>query len=289
MRNIKTLVLLILLLEPNSAQAFFGKKKAKKEAPKALVNEEVLIHGKYRDNQDETVLSKILELRLAIHIPRDQDSLTITTLYDEASENPIEKITWLREGEKGEAITAYPFKTESIINKKLEEMSISYNPSLAYDRISENKHVINKIFYFKQAEAIGDRAKPIAHFLDLHMPGDHGPSQKRIRIDDKLYYQEPQVAFIPQAPKKKEKSKAEKAAELRQVKLMQEKQAQLEAQQQQEMINVQSALKELNGTSNQYEVPNMDPEQFKQIQQQQQLDIFANPDEGGGDFEEDIY
>ena len=292
-----TLVLISLFLYPNCAQAFFWNKKTKDQAAaiKVLINEEILINGKFKgSNGGDSVLSQILELRLAIHIPRDQESLTITTLYDEASENPIETITWLREGDKGKTYRAKPYKTESIINKRLEEMSISYNPSLAYDRISENKHVINKIFHFKQSEAIGERDREIAHFLDLDMPGNNGPRSKRIRIDNKLYYREAPIAIIPEPIKLKQSRKQKKQEdeqranyEAQQMQLRTQRQSALEAAHEQEMVDLQYAINQVNGINDPDGSQNLDPQQFRQSQIEQQLDAFSPASDG--ESEEDIF
>ncbi|MBT6843937.1 MAG: hypothetical protein HOA17_09140 [Candidatus Melainabacteria bacterium] len=289
-----TIVLISQILCPISAQAFFWNRKKKNQpAPvKVLINEEVLINGKFKGSHGgDSVLSQILELRLAIHIPRDNDSLTITTLYDEASENPIETITWLREGKKGKSYRAKPYKTESLINKRLEEMAISYNPSLAYDRISENKHVINKVFHFKQSEAIGERDKEIAHFLDLDMPGNKGPRSKRIRIDNKLYYREAPIATIPEPVKlkksrkqRKQESQQRAAYQAQQMQLRTQRQATLEAEHGQEMADLQYAINQVNGFNDPDGSNNLDPQQFRQSQIEQQLDAFGPGEDSGEDI-----
>ena len=290
MRKIALILLILLVFEPNTSQAFFWRKKQKKDQPKVLINEEVLIHGKFKgQGSADPVLSKILELRLAIHIPRNSDVLTITTLYDEASENPIEEIAWVREAKNRKVIKTHPFKTEEIINKRLEELSINYNPSLAYDRITEGKHVINKSFLFRQSDAIGDRKKEVAHFLELDIPSKHGIRTKRIRIDNKLYYREPTVAKIPaphEIKKSKRERKEEEAKRKQEQVLKDQRQAQLEAEHQQEMADLQYAIEQLNGGGDQYLQQPLDPAQYRQEQIQQQLDAFG-PDTSGA--LEDIY
>lgn len=298
MRKIALILLVILLFEPNSAQAFlwFGKKSKTQDKPKVLINEEVLIHGKFKgQGSPDQVLSQILELRLAIHIPRDSDELTITTLYDEASENPIEQITWVREGKNRGIVKTHPYKIEEIVNHKLEELSINYNPSLAYDRITEGKHVINKSFIFKQSDAIGDREKPIAHFLELQIPAKSGAKIKRIRIDNKLYYQEPQIITtipgpheIKQSKRKRKEEEAKRQRQLQQEQALQsQRQAQLRAEHEQEMADLQYAIQQMNGAGEGYSEQQLNPTQFRQEQIQQQIDAFG-PDTGG-DYDEDIY
>ena len=182
---------MLIALLPVQAFKLFPHKT--KQAP--ILNENILIEGKFTNSQaTESISPPQLDLRIAIHIPRDQKYLTITTLYDEINENPIEQISWVIDnGKKKPATRIKPFKIEQIINQNMESLVMEYNPTLAYDRIHHNKHIINRTFYFDQAAIFGNTSKTPTQFLELYIPEAKGIKTKSIRIDQKLYQAPPEL------------------------------------------------------------------------------------------------
>ncbi len=187
MRKILLVLILILTTTPVKAFKFFPHKSKTTQLP--IINENILIEGKFTNTQTSAAIpNPPLDLRIAINIPHDQKYLTITTLYDEINDNPIEQITWVVDnGKKKPATRVKPFKIDQIINQNIESLAMEYNPTLAYDRIHHNKHIINKTFYFDQAAILGDRIKTPTQFLEIYIPESKGIKTKGIRIDQLLY------------------------------------------------------------------------------------------------------
>ena len=93
------------------------------------------------------------------------------------------------------------YKTDEMVNKIAEAYTMESNPSQAYDRVTEDKHIINKNFYFKKDEVLGENEKQIAQFLELSFSG---ALKKKLRIDEKLYEEPSQI--VPELFKKPDES-----------------------------------------------------------------------------------
>ena len=183
------LLILILMLVTMPAQAFRLFRHKDQTPSQTIINEEILIEGKFANSSNSKINpTTVLDLRIAIHIPRDEQPLTITTLYDEINENPIEQITWVvDQGKKQKPIKIKAFKIDQIINQKIESIAMEYNPTLAYDRINDNKHIINKTFYYDKATIFKNTSNKPKLFLELYIPATKGLKTKSIRIDEQVY------------------------------------------------------------------------------------------------------
>lgn len=297
MKNALSL-LFILLLTILPAQAFRLFHRPNKAPQQIGLNEEILIEGKF-GNPTTSKLNPImaLDLRLAIHIPRDQEYLTITTLYDEINENPIEQITWVvDQGKKQKPIKIKAVKIDQVINQKIESIALEYNPTLAYDRINDNKHIINKTFYYQQAAIFGDISKKPNLSLELYIPGSQGLKTKSIRIDEQIYTSIPKAVepkltpteTINNRPRVNPNAAARNAIPQTAPQGM-EIDPDLEyARQQLNDFNSNSQSANNQGTNNQNSsYPNPNEQQLQQLQQlQQQMQIDSIDDEYG-DFGED--
>ncbi len=262
-QRVLILITLALSLSPTPAQAFFKffqKKKAVIQA--ARPNPEIMISEQYSNSQDANS-PVVLDLRIAIRIPPDQAFITITTLYDEVTENPIELITWVRESGKNKTINRIkPFKIDQVLNQNMESIAIEYNPTLAYDRIYDNKHIINKTFYFNQLEVFDPKIKADAQYLEIFMPGAQGTKTKSIRIDDRLYAPIAPIVPIPQATAPVPQSNHN-------------------------FYNPAQNPDVGRSTTPTDADINKQQQEFQQLKQQMELDPFDDPYSEGGDFEDD--
>jgi hypothetical protein len=167
----------------------FKKTQVARNYTELLLNEEVLINSKYRS------VDGIFHIKLAINIPSDAEDLKITSFVDEMNELQIENVNWIVEQRPDKKKThklfqpriVKAYKSEKLIDSKAEVMHIDYDPDKAYDRISDDKHMIVRTFYFTRADIFGENKERVANFLELSF---NDGLKKSIRIEEKLY-QEP--------------------------------------------------------------------------------------------------
>lgn len=188
------LLLLILVSQiafssPSQAFLWFGKKDQNESKKEVLLNEEVVINNKYKSNDG------IFEIKLAIHIPPQGEDLRIISFDDELNKLQIENVNWLVERSPNKKIThrlfkpslIKPYEIKTEVNKVYENYAVDFNPDKAYDRIAEDKHMVNKSFIFKKADIFRENKEKIAHFLEITFSNG---MKKSIRIEEKIY-QEP--------------------------------------------------------------------------------------------------
>jgi hypothetical protein len=87
--------------------------------------------------------------------------------------------------------------------KQMEQMALAYDPTSAYDRIVEDKHVINKSFFFNKAEIFTNLEKEFAHFLEIEFAGN---IKKQLRIDSQIYLKPEPLVSPATATKSKQKA-----------------------------------------------------------------------------------
>lgn len=185
-----SLILLTILVSNLGAEAFlwFGKKD-KENKKEILLNEEVLIDSKYQSYDG------IFKIKLAIHIAPNSSEIKIISFDDELNEFQIDKVNWIVEQRPDEAKLHKLFKPRKIepiqtsieVNELYESYSVDFDPNKAYDRISDNKHILNKYFIFKKDKVFKENKEKIAHFLEITFSNG---MKKLIRIEEKIY-QEP--------------------------------------------------------------------------------------------------
>jgi len=193
----------IALTAPSQGFLWFGKKKPVIEK-EILLNEEVLINNKYKSKDG------IFEIKLAIHIPPNGDEVKIISFDDELNELQIDQVNWLVEKSPNKKIThrlfkpdlIKPYETKVDVNEVYENYAVDFNPDKAYDRIAEDKHIINKSFSFHKSEIFQENKEKIAHFLEITFSNG---MKKSIRIEEKIY-QEPINVMTGVFPKQGEDS-----------------------------------------------------------------------------------
>lgn len=213
-----TIFLISIFITQNANAAFldFFKKKPKPDK-KFFIQNQVSINKKF-ESQNGTRY----DLRLNIDIPYDANgAITVAAFYDEASEQAIEDIAWIIVHKTKETkIPRSVVKQE--INKVYEQLAINQDPSLSYDRITEEKHIINKYFLFPRKSIIPEviSLKTIReNYLEITFADS---SIKRIAINKYIYPFSDLEAKPVQLPVERtkmpkiepEKPKAENKAEL---------------------------------------------------------------------------
>jgi hypothetical protein len=178
-----------LFLPVNAIWNPFKKPEKPRNIAELLLNEEVVIDSKYRS------VDRLFHIKLAINIPSSFEDLKITSFNDELNEIQIEKVNWIIEQKPDMKKThklfqpklVQAYKSEKLVDSKSELMYIDYDPDKAYDRISDEKHMVIRNFYFPRSEVFTGNNESIAHFLELTF---NNGMKKSIRIEEKLY-QEP--------------------------------------------------------------------------------------------------
>lgn len=226
-RNIRLFFILgVFTSMPCSAFWIFSKKKQKKDpALKFLINEEFIIKRNLVNEKDENY-----EVALAIYIPREKDFVTIFNTKDESNNKAIENINWIAESSKKKAKPVFekPFQIKKEVNQNAENLAMNFDPTKAYDMVTEKKHIYNQLFFYKQSNIFLEEKKPRAHFLEISFSdGEIG----KIRIDDNLYNRP--LDLVPQLFQKKDKD------------LLEEQYKQYEAEHQKEMMRLQKLQEEL--------------------------------------------
>ena len=164
-------------------------KKASESQEEVLLNEEVVINSKYRS------VDGIFDVKLIIHIPHNSEEVKVISFDDELNEVQIDQINWLVEQNPNKKIIHKLFqpviikayKTETNVNEAYESHAVDFNPDKAYDRIADDKHLVNKSFSFEKKKIFKNNKERIAHFLELTFSNG---LKKSIRIEEKIY-QEP--------------------------------------------------------------------------------------------------
>lgn len=185
------LVSQIAFSAPSQAFLWFGKKnkEATESSKEVLLNEEVIINNKYKSADG------IFEIKLAIHIPPNGEDIRIISFDDELNKLQIENVNWIVERSPDKKVThrlfkpslIRPYETKTEVNEVYENYAVDFNPDKAYDRIAEDKHMINKSFIFKKSDVFKENKEKIAHFLEITFSNG---MKKSIRIEEKIY-QEP--------------------------------------------------------------------------------------------------
>lgn len=188
------LLIIINLFLPLEVAAFW-----KKKAPKELIlNQNIIVGGKFQAKNRSN--NEIYELRLAIQDHPVQKLITVVSLYDETTINPIEDIVWInQENIKKSENRIKAIKVESMVNRDLEAAAAETNPTLAYDRMHSNQHVISKVFFYDRDAILPIKNKMFVHKLELYMPNSRSNQYKIIQVDKFLYKlpeQEPKLEAV---------------------------------------------------------------------------------------------
>lgn len=164
----------------NSSQAFWGKNQNKTQKEIFLSNKATI------DKKFRSADGSIYSLKFEIYIPVENGEIAILTDYDEASERTIKDLVWIVQNKSTERSVSKLSVKESV-NKIYEQIATESNPGLAYDRLSQEKHIISKIFYFPKSTIIPKKIKTNTledNFLEIVFAND---DIKRIPINNDIY------------------------------------------------------------------------------------------------------
>lgn len=288
------LVLLIIVNSSLATKALpFIKKKAVKELP---LNQNIIVGGKFQAKDHKN--NEIYELRLAIQDHPEYNVFTIVSLYDESTLNPIEDIVWInQEDSKKPEHRIKAIKVESKINQDLEATAVETNPTLAYDRVHANQHVVSKIFFYNRDEILPVKNKAFLHKLELYMPHASGNPYKNIPIDKFFYKTEDQETKLEVVnPYKKpfwwQRDKKEEKKEPRQIEQTSVQSnivspppqtmpmQSMPSEEEQNLMEMQEAV-------NQIRNPELDPRQLMMQQQMMQMNaLYGSEDSEGSEADE---
>ncbi len=144
MKKLWLIILLSSIVFSLEAHAFFKSRKQAPIPPKQI-RDTVSI-----DPVRDYYSNKVSNLKLAIFIPPHLDQVAVQVLYDEAEED-VQAIKWqISKDNITREISS--IKSESNIETHLEELMFKLNPSLAYDRVSNGKHIRRTNYFFTKSE-----------------------------------------------------------------------------------------------------------------------------------------
>lgn len=271
--------LLVSALMPVGAFFPFFKKKKQQVIEPLHINEEFLV-------QKNTEVDGVLyPIRFAVYIPRNNEFIKLSALYDELSQEPITNVTWITEAKNKKSkapVVIKAIKTETQILEKMEQLALAYDPSSAYDRITEDKHVINKSFFFNRAEVFGEINRPIAHFVELEIGGN---TKQQFRIDDEIYLKPAPIITPQTAGKNTEKKRSTPSPNFGDIKppsylRPQESSQELNPEQMRDLQEFEDAKRKIHETN----LGQEDPEDLRKQMTEMQMMLDESM---GGEGEED--
>ncbi len=203
-RLLSGLVILASLIAIQPGFALFGGSKKKHERKELYIQNHSNIDKKFRAGD-----GSVYNLKLELFIPHPENGdIVVSTFYDEASERSIEDIAWILVSKKGVERKVEKFSMRQEINKVYEQLAIDHNPGLAYDRLTQEKHIINKLFYFHKNDIIGKKinSKNIGtNFLEISFS-----NKDKKRIDVNKYVYQEMTYNVVELPVKRSKPKKKK-------------------------------------------------------------------------------
>lgn len=200
------LVILSSLIAIQPGFALFGSSEKTHEHKELYIQNHSNIDKKFRAAD-----GSVYNLKLELFIPHPENGdIVVSTFYDEASERSIEDIAWINVSNKNIEKRIEKFSTRKEVNKVYEQLAIDHNPGLAYDRLTQEKHIINKLFYFHKNDIIGKKinSKNVGeNFLEISFS-----NKDKKRIDVNKYVYQEMTYNVVELPVKRSKKKKDKDA-----------------------------------------------------------------------------
>lgn len=195
-------------------------------------------------------------LRADIIIPAIGDEFQLMVHYDELTDMPVKDIVWIH-GKKPKPITA--LRSESATNIQLEKMVNRSNPSIAYDRMQSNKHVITKTYHFSKSKVFPSK-KPEPQSIKITWANN----AVIYATLDNLYLSKSEPSASPKArPTKMTASPRAKDSDGRTVPLdlkdIENEQVKQDKQNEYEMLEIESTLRQMKSTEDTEETPQFVP------------------------------
>lgn len=198
------LVILFSLIAIQPCFALFGKSEKTHEHKELYIQNHSNIDKKFKAAD-----GSVYNLKLELFIPHPENGdIVVSTFYDEASERSIEDIAWINLSNKNLEKRIEKFSIRQEINKVYEQLAIDHNPGLAYDRLTQEKHIINKLFYFHKNDIIAKKinSKNIGeNFLEISFS-----NKDKKRIDVNKYVYQEMTYNVVELPVKRSKQKNKK-------------------------------------------------------------------------------
>ena len=197
-----SLCLLIFVAPANAFKKKSGKNKA-----------QVFLKDSFLLEKNIVLDGELYALRIGYALVPNSDEMIISTVYDELLQKPINNILWQTTEIKASKIppkSYTPHKIEQVILKQMEEMAQTLDPNLAYDRFINDKHLIQKKFFFKKSE-IFDMSKPLQEkkqILEINFLAKNANLKFPLDISELIYFKQSPAPKTP-SPQKPKASKAQ--------------------------------------------------------------------------------